>query len=147
MNSKIKTNLLLLTLLSGIIYLAACNKSSSAPASLIGTWAAVSEEERLTVHGVVKFDTVILVPVGQNVLTFTADGYYVQLTGHGMSGGPYTYTGTKLSIFDTSNGSNIWRPYTVSTLTGNKLSMIVVVDTVSLSPIDSIGMIIANYAK
>jgi hypothetical protein len=139
--------LFLLALITATIYLSGCNKTTTTPATIVGTWGIASQEEKLFINGTVKFDTVVLTPPGQTALTFTADGYYLELTGHNQYGGAYSYTGGVLSLFDTANGLNKWIPYSVSTLTENKLSLIVARDTISLAPIDSIGWEIANFTR
>ena len=139
--------LFLLALITATIYLAGCNKSTTTPATIVGTWGITSEEQKLFINGTAKFDTVIPTTPGQTALTFSADGYYLELTGHNQYGGAYTYTGGVLSLFDTAYGANRWVPYTVSTLTENKLSLIVAKDTISVSPIDSITWQIANFTR
>lgn len=137
----------LLIAAAAIIYLAGCSKSANTPATIVGTWGIVSEEQKLFINGTAKFDTVIPTTAGQTALTFTADGYYLELTGHNQYGGPYTYNNNVLSLFDTAYGASRWVPYSVSTLTENKLSLIVARDTISLSPIDSIAWEIANFTR
>ena len=144
---SVKTLSLMLMILSGAVYMSSCNKSTSAPATIVGTWTGVSEEQKLTVNGALRYDTVAQVPTGQIVIIFTADGNYVQLSPNHELGGAYTYTGTTLSLFDTSSSANIWRHYPVTTLTSNKLAIVALLDTISQTPIDSMSSVTLNLSK
>ena len=144
---SIKMLSLLSIILVGAIYMSSCNKSTTAPATIVGTWTGTTEEQKLTVNGTQKYDTMIQLSTGQIVLIFTADGSYVQLGSNQALGGAYTYTGNTLSLFDTSHAANVWRRYPGTTLTSNKLSIIASVDTISFTPIDSISSLIVNLSK
>ena len=138
-------------LLASLIYIASCSKSTPAATtvapSLTGTWGVVTQGEKLTVNGVLRYDTTINSPLGSGAFTFAANGYYVEYYPGGFLGGAYTYSGNALALFDSAGGANKWINLTVDTLTANTLTFQETVDSIKNGGLDSVFYVIFNLTR
>ena len=140
--STIKTTLLFVTLIVGCIYLAGCKKNA---ATIVGVWTEETQSIETDSQGMVIRDTTIkALSLSAMVVTFDANGTYSSqsLTG-GIGAGTYKYTGSKLTLIDTSNSTT--QVVNVTLLTNNALS-IEMVDTTRLSPLVT-NDITYNFAR
>jgi hypothetical protein len=148
MKIYIKHTTLMIAALACIIYLAGCSKSTtSPPASIVGTWGLNSQEIKVQVNGVTKYDSTTITPLGSGAFTFAPNGYYAEYYGGGILGGAYTYTGNTLSIFDTVNGNNKWIPLTVTSLTAGALSFKEKLDSIQSGGLDTVSYIVFNLTR
>jgi hypothetical protein len=144
MKTKIKTVLLLISLLSCIIYISSCKKSAAATAaSIVGAWTQSSTTTRLYANNILTYDSTVPYTGTPNAITFNSNGFYTELTHSSYSGSAYTFAGNVLSIFDTIGQADIWQKLYVSTLTENTLSL---QDTIFASS-DTVGLYIINFTR
>jgi hypothetical protein len=143
MKAQTKTTLLCLTLICGAIYFTSCNKGSSTPpASIVGAWSAAGMEVKGEVGSSVKQDTTYSATLGPAAFIFTAGGYYTVVTGSGNGGGVYSFSGSSLSILDTSQAHGVWNTLG-ATVSSHSLKLY---DTVTHAH-DTIELYIFNYTR
>lgn len=122
--SKITRSILLLAAVSfALIY--GCKKNNPVPAaaSIVGTWGVNSSTVQLLVNGTSTYDTTYQYPAGVNVYTFMANGYYTyQASGTSITSG-YVFTGSTLSLYDTSGHRDSWTIVQVINLNANSMTL------------------------
>ena len=118
MTNKTKTTLLLLTLVSGIIFMTGCKKNA---ASIVGTWTETTQREQEKIGGTSVYDTTFNVGTPTPTVTFNADGSFNSNNGS-IGAGTYSLAGSTLTVIDTGTGGGT-HVLTVATLTTNALSL------------------------
>jgi len=117
MTSKIKTTLLLLILLSGILCLTSFRPQISA--SIVGDWTQTGIQQVTRRGDAPGADTAIYHPKGY-AITFTADGRYHYTAPYGhRADGTYSVSGNTLKEDEPANHSS--SGYTILTLTDHAL--------------------------
>jgi hypothetical protein len=117
-----------------------CSKGGSDPAPvattspLVGTWNQVRYTQAYTPTGGATTTISQIVPQGQVVKSYSADGKYeVVLDGKPSGSGTYTYVGKTLSI-QVSGLAEVWE---VTDITGNRMVQTTTYTTSNSTNVDS----------
>jgi len=115
MRTKIKTMLLMLTLLVAVLWLTECKKSNP---SILGKWICSTYRVLETSNGITTLDSTYILNSTNDTLVFYANGYHAAsypTPGYGI----YKFVANTIELYDTSI---IWaRVDTIVSLTDNSL--------------------------